>query len=73
MKKFTALMTLFTPVHTAYGTTLSFSAVYDAENKEHRKWAAASPSANLTMNVTDEFGDQVEPGKYVVTFEKVED
>lgn len=73
MKKFTALMSLYTPVRTAYGATLSLNAVYDADNPEHQKWAAATPAASFTLNVTDEFADQVEPGRYVVTFEKVED
>lgn len=73
MKRFTALMTLFNPVRTSYGTTLSFNAVYDSDNPEHRQWAEATPAANFTMNVTNEFGDKVEPGRYVVTFEKVED
>lgn len=73
MKRFTALLSLMAPVRTNYGTTLSFHAVYDPENPEHRKWAQATPAANLTMNVTDEFGDEVEPGRYIVTFEKVED
>lgn len=73
MKKFTALLSMMTPVRTAYGTVLSFHAVYDAENPEHQKWAVATPSASLTMNVTDEFGDQAEPGRYLVTFEKIED
>ena len=73
MKRFTALLSVMPPVRTAYGTTLSAHAVYDAENKEHQKWAQATPSASLTMNVTNEFGDEVEPGRYVVTFEKVED
>ena len=73
MKKFTALMTMYSPVRTGYGTTLNFNAVYDANSDEHQKWAKATPSASFTMNVTDEFGDQVEPGRYVVTFEKVED
>jgi hypothetical protein len=72
MKKFTALLSLMPPVRTGYGTTLSMHAVYDAENPEHQKWAAATPSASVTMNVTNDFGDQVEPGKYIVTFEKVE-
>lgn len=72
MKKFTALMTLYQPVRTAYGATLNLNAVYDAENPEHQKWADSTPSASFTLNVTNEFGDQVEPGRYVVTFEKVE-
>lgn len=73
MKKFTALLTFPTPVRTNYGTTLQANAVYDPDNSEHQKWAQATPAANLTMNVTDEFGDDFEPGRYVVTFEKVED
>lgn len=73
MKKFTALLSLMNPVRTGYGTTLSFHAVYDAQNPEHQKWAEATPAASLTMNVTNEFGDGVEPGRYIVTFEKVED
>lgn len=72
MKKFTALMTMSNPVRTAYGTVLSFFAIYDANNDEHRKWAVATPSANFTMNVADEFGDTVEAGRYIVTFEKVD-
>ncbi len=73
MKRFTALLSVMPVVRTAYGSTLSAHAVYDDKNPEHRKWAQATPSASLTMNVTNEFGDDVEPGRYVVTFEKVED
>lgn len=73
MKRFTALLSLMPVVRTSYGTTVSAHAVYDPDNDEHRKWAQATPAASLTMNVTNEFGDEIEPGRYVVTFEKVED
>lgn len=73
MKKFTALLSVMPIVRTNYGSTLSAHAVYDPENPEHQKWAQATPAANLTMNVTDEFADGVEPGRYLVTFEKIED
>lgn len=71
MKKFTALLFFSAPVRTTYGTTLNANAQY-GEDPEHRKWAAATPAASLIMNVTNEFGDDFEPGQYIVTFEKVE-
>ena len=72
MKKFTALLSFASPIRTNYGTNLSAHAVYSADNPEHQKWAQATPAATLTMNVTNEFGDDFEPGQYLVTFEKID-
>lgn len=74
MKKFTALLTSYRPVYlNSAQAAINFNAVYDATSDEHRKWAQATPSAYMNLNVTSEFADNFEPGKYVVTFEKVED
>lgn len=72
MKKFTALANMMTPVVLPYGTSVSFHAVYDANNDEHRKWAEATPSMSINMNVKPDVAEQMEPGQYIVTFEKVE-
>lgn len=71
MKKFTALVNMSPIVRTAYGAIASFYAQYDTSD-EHRKWAQATPAANFTLNVSNEFADDMEPGQYIVTFEKVE-
>lgn len=74
MKKFTALMTMMPPVATAgQNMVVSLHAIYDSKSDEHRKFAAATPSASFTLNVTPEFAAELETGKYVVTFEKVEE
>lgn len=72
MKQFTALVYMAPPVATPYGSLVTMSARYDANNDEHRKWAEATPSASITMNVKSDLHEELEPGEYVVTFTKRE-
>lgn len=74
MKEFTALCTMMPPLDTPNGSKyVSFYAIYDSESDEHRKFAEATPSLSLQMNVKESFGKDLEPGKYILTFKKVED
>lgn len=71
MKQFTALVRMGAPVATPYGSLVSMGAVYDA-SEEHRKWASATPSMQVNMNVRSDLHEEFEPGEYIVTFTKVE-
>lgn len=73
MKKFTALLRMPKPVQTSYGAHVTLGAVYDPNNSEHQKWAQATPSMQVNANMIPEFAENLEPGQYLVTFERVGD
>lgn len=72
MKKFTARAMMAPCVPTSYGGIVSMNAIYD-DSEEDRAYAEATPMMNINFLVKNSLIPEMEPGKYRITFEKIEE